>query len=76
MLRKLINNRRRIEADDAIGIVVGIVLLVAFLLFGAFIILNIQKIAIAVVTMGIGILAMGAGVLMLKKGMEWMKKGA
>ena len=76
MLRKLINNRRIIKADETglIGIIAGIAAIVLFLCFGVFIIINIQKIATGIIMIGIGILAMGAGVMMFKKGMEWTKK--
>jgi len=78
MLKKLINNRRRIKADEnalivAIGVIIGLILLFTF---GMFFIMNIVNIGMGVIMIGIGILALGAGVMLLKKGIDWMKKGA
>ncbi len=71
MLKKLFNK----EADDALALLIGgIIIFVAFLLFGVFIIVNITKIAISIAIIGVAILAIGAGVLLLKKALSGVLK--
>ena len=72
MFKKLFNK----EADDtaAVLLIGGIIIVIAFLLFGVFIIMSITKIATAIAIIGVGILATGAGVLLLKKALSGIIK--
>jgi len=71
MLKKLFNK----DADDALALLIGgIIIVIAFLLFGVFIIMSITKIATAIAIIGVGILATGAGVLLLKKALSGIIK--
>ena len=72
MFKKLFNK----EADDtaAVLLIGGIIIVIAFLLFGVFIIMSITKIATAIAIIGVGILATGAGVLLLKKALSGVLK--
>lgn len=67
------------QADDAVAIAVlmligGLVVVAMLLIFAAFLIMNIDKIAMAVLILGVGMLAIIGSLKLAQKGFGWIKQ--